>query len=259
METISSYEVLSGLIGRQFRRGVRTNAFLSRGQWEQAIQMGLSAQTTGAGLLLLAKRPGFSRLYFYLNDLTCPLEVEFPVPTVTEIAFRTRDTLVREAADYLSCQGLSPILTRVRLSRAAGVAEEGASSLRAPGEAEAQVVLAFLRENFPLLTGCLPTQAELAGDLSAGNCLVAEDASGLAGLIHFSRDRRGGQIHHLAVRRDCRGRGLSGLLIGGFLQAVDGTAATVWTGTDNQAALRAYAAFGFQKDGWESIVLSNET
>lgn len=259
METISSYEVLSGLISRQFRRGVRTNAFLSRAEWERAIQMGLSAQTTGAGLLLLAKRPGFSRLYFYLNDLERPLEVEFPVSTVTEIAFRPRDTLVREAADYLGSQGLSPILSRVRLSRAAGEAERDDSALRTPGVEESGTVLSFLRENFPRLTGCLPTQEELGEDLSAGNCLAAEDATGLAGLIHFSRDRRGGQIHHLAVRRDCRGQGLSRLLIGGFLHTLGGSAATVWTGADNRAALRAYAAFGFEKDGWESVVLSNQT
>ena len=55
----------------------------------------------------------------------------------------------------------------------------------------------------------------------------------MAGLLHFSLDRRGGEICHLAVRPDARGCGLSTRLISAYLSAAGGAATSVWTGADN--------------------------
>lgn len=258
MRAVSRYEELAPLISAQFKRGVRTNALFSREELEGLIAWGaLSARTTGAGLLLLVRRPEFHRLHFYLNDLSAPPGAVFPIPTVTEIAFRPRDTGLQEAADYWRGNGFSTLLSRVRLSRPAGPGEEGDAPQPARAD-EAEDTFSLLRASFSPLTGCLPTREEWAAEVASGRCLVERDESGVAGLLHFAQSRRGGEIRHLAVRQDARGRGLSTRLIGAYLAAVAGAASSVWTGADNHIALRAYGRAGFRPDGWESIVLCNE-
>lgn len=256
MKTVSRYEELAPLISAQFRRGVRTNAFFDRGELERLIGRGeLCAQSTPAGLLLLVRRPDFSRLHFYLNDLSAPLVAELPGAVVCEIAFRPRDTGLQEAADWLCAQGFSPLLSRVRLSRAPGAAPAPEFPLRTPEDGERGRLWSFLQEMFDPLTGCVPTLEEFESD----RCLFLEGGAEPAGLIHFVRGRRGGEIRHLAVHPDRRGRGLSRQLIAGCLQALEGGPCTVWTGADNTAALRAYGAMGFQADDWRSAVLGKMT
>ena len=258
MKTVSRYEELSPLISAQFRRGVRTNALFSRQELEELIaEEALSAEETGAGLLLLVERPWFDRLHFYLNDLSAPLGADLPIPTVTEVAFRPQDTGLREAVDYLQGQGFVPLLSRVRLSRPAGEVECPCAPQYA-GEEEENDTLALLWDSFPRLTGCLPSRKEWAEEVAAGRCLVERDRTGVAGLLHFSQDRRGGEIRHLAVREDARGHGLSARLISAYLSAVGGAASSVWTGAGNDPALRAYARAGFRPDGWESVVLCHQ-
>ena len=101
-------------------------------------------------------------------------------------------------------------------------------------------------------------------ELSGGNIygFIGRNGSGktmlfraLSGLIHFTNTRRGGEIRHLALRPQDRGRGLSRALIAGCLRALEGGACTVWTGADNRPALGAYQSMGFQADGWRSAVL----
>lgn len=257
MEPIPSYEALSPRLTAQLRRGVRTNCFYTAPQLRAWIGAGaLFARDVPGGLLLLTRRPGHFRLNFYLTDLTQPLP-PLPAPTVAEIPFRARDAALQEAAAYLQEQGFTPLLRRVRLKRPA-LTPPAAVSLRAPGPDVAGPVMAFLADCFSPLTGCLPTLDELSDELAQGRILVREDTAGLAGLVHFSFDGRAGEIRHLAVRPDLRGRGLSGELIAAFLTAADGASSTVWTGRDNTAALRAYHAAGFAPDGWESAVLVKE-
>ena len=97
METITAYEDLARLVTGHFHRGVRTNTMVSPEEYGPAIAAGtLRAQATPAGLLLLRDRGDHTRLTFYLGDLTVPLGAELPPPTVTEVAFRPRDTGLRE-------------------------------------------------------------------------------------------------------------------------------------------------------------------
>ena len=102
METITAYEDLARLVTGHFHRGVRTNTMVSPEEYGPAIAAGtLRAQATPAGLLLLRDRGDHTRLTFYLGDLTVPLGAELPRPTVTEVAFRPRDTGLRETVSYL--------------------------------------------------------------------------------------------------------------------------------------------------------------
>ena len=157
METITAYEDLARLVTGHFHRGVRTNTMVSPEEYGPAIAAGtLRAQATPAGLLLLRDRGDHTRLTFYLGDLTVPLGAELPRPTVTEVAFRPRDTGLRETVSYLTAQGFVPVLERLRLSRPAGETGEPALPLSTPAPEALSSVQAFLQSNFSPLTGCLP-------------------------------------------------------------------------------------------------------
>lgn len=255
MTPVQRYEDLAPRLSAQLRRGVLTNCFLGRETLERLIQDGaLRVQPLPSGLLLAVERPGFFRLHFYLTERSSPLALELPGPVVCEVPFRPRDTGLQEAADFLRGQGFSQVLERVRLSRPKGAPptperRDGEAPLAAPQEGEGPELLAFLRTHFDPLTGCLPTREELS------QCLCRREDGALSGLIHFTNTRRGGEIRHLALRPQDRGRGLSRVLIAGCLRTLEGGACTVWTGADNRPALGAYQSMGFQTDGWRSTVL----
>ena len=232
MERIDRYDVLAELASRHMTKGVRANTLVSQAEYGPAAESGgLLAQETPAGLLIARDRGDHHRLNFYFSDLTVPLGADLPAPAVTEVAFRPRDTGLQETVPYPAL----PVRT----------AEPG----------ENRAVLAFLRENFSPLTGCLPNEAELAEALAQGQVLVLEEAGELTGLLHFSQDGKSGEIRHLAVRADHRGRGLTRPLIAAYLHAAGGAKSTVWLREDFPAARSAYESMGFAPDGRKSAVL----
>lgn len=256
MERIDRYETLSQMVSDHLHRGVRANTMVTEKAYGPAIAAGtLTAQATPAGLLLARDRGDHFRLNFYLNDLTVPLGAELPVPSVTEVAFRPQDAGLQEAVRYLQSQGFQLILERYRMSRKAQPAGKPALPPVVPGPSDGPRALSFLQENFSTLTGCLPDLRELTEDLAQGQVLLLEDSRGIAGLLRFTFDGKSGEIRHLAVREDLRGRGLTQPLIAGFLQATGGAKSVVWLRTDFPQARAAYEKQGFVPDGRRSAVL----
>lgn len=256
MERIDRYEDLAALASRYMTKGVRANTLVSQAEYGPAAESGtLFAQETPAGLLIARDRGDHHRLNFYLTDLSVPLGTALPAPLVTEVAFRPRDTGLQEMVPYLQSQDFSLLFRRIRMSRPAGLPEPPALPVRPAGPAERQAILAFLRENFSPLTGCLPNEAELRDSLAQGQVLVLEEADALTGLLHFTYDGKSGEIRHLAVRADRRGRGLTKPLIGAFLQTTGGAKSTVWLREDFPAPRAAYETMGFAPDGRRSAVL----
>ncbi|HIY32541.1 MAG TPA: GNAT family N-acetyltransferase [Candidatus Evtepia faecavium] len=253
---LTDYDSLARLASAHLRPGVRANTMVSQGEYGPALAAGaLTAWETPAGLLLLRDRGNHARLHFFLEDLSAPLGAALPDPTVTEVAYRPRDKGLQEAVDYLTRQGFALCLERVRLSRKAGQGEETAEPVSRPGPEAGPVVLAFLRENFSSLTGCLPNEAELAGDLAARRVLTLEEDGRITGLLHFTLEGNTGEIRHLAVAAGCRGTGRTRPLLAAYLQAIGGAKSIVWTGAEDQAAQAAYSRFGFAPDGRRSAVL----
>ena len=256
---IDSYDVLAQMVSDHLCRGVRTNTIVTEAAYAPAITAGtLTAQNSPAGLLLWEDRRSHHYLHFWLNDLDADLNAALPVPTVTEVAFRPRDTGLQEAVSYLTQQGFSTLFYRKRLSRPSGPCPVPEHPLRTPGPEEAPAVLAALQENFSALTGCLPNAQELARDLAQQQVLTLEDAVGIVGLLHFSYDGKHGEIRHLAVRASARGTGCTKPLIAGYLNAIGGQKSIVWAREDYPAAQAAYTAFGFTPDGRRAAVLYNK-
>ena len=257
MEPIERYEDLSALASRHMTRGVRANTMVSPAEYGRAIETGaLQAASTPAGLLLARDRGDHHRLTFFLNDLTVPPDTALPAPLVTEVAYRPRDVGLQETVPYLQKQGFSLLFERIRMSRPAGLPEKDEAYPVSPARPEDHpIVMALLRETFSPLTGCLPNDEELADDLAAGRVLLLREGERPLGLLHFSFDGKSGEIRHLAVAEDCRGRGLTRPLLSAYLNAVGGAKSTVWLRDGYDAAQNAYSRFGFAPDGRRSAVL----
>lgn len=177
-------------------------------------------------------------------------------PIVVETAFRERDAALKETVEYLAGCGFKEIVSRVRLSRAAGDAAEvvGAAVRKATPD-DAKAVKQMLFDNFSAVTGCLPEDEELAADIAAGRFLMIGSDALPEGLLHFGAGAKSADIRHLVVRADARGRGLSFKLINAFIKECGGVKASVWTGSENHAALNAYKDCGFKEDGRRSSVM----
>ena len=256
MERIDRYETLADLASRHMTKGVRANTMVSQAEYGRAVETGsLLVQETPAGLLLARDRGDHFRFNFYLTDITEPLGADLPSPAVTEVAYRPRDLGLQEAVTYLQDQGFALLFERIRMSRPAGLPEEETSPVHTAQPQEAQATMAFLRENFSPLTGCLPNKKELKDDITLGYVLLLKEEGSITGLLHFSFDGKSGEIRHLAVREDQRGKGLTRPLIAGFLRAIHGGKSTVWLRADFHPAQAAYGRMGFTPDGRRSAVL----
>lgn len=260
MKQITSYEELSPLLSAQLGRGVVTNCALTQEDWRREIAAGtLWCRSWAGGMVLLRRREGHSVLSFYLRELALPEDLAWDGPTLVEIPARSRDAGLLDAADFWRGQGFRELFRRERLALPKGAAiplRDGLPPARAAGPADAGEIRALLRDNFDPLTGCLPTGAELARDLEAGNVLCADGPDGRpAGVLHIAPGRGSTQLRHLAVGRDFRRRGFAQSLLGRYLEHTGFAKSLVWVRTDNRPGQQFYVKNGYAPDGWGSAVL----
>lgn len=292
-QVITEYQQISDLITAHLKKGVRTNTAMSRDEYEWEIAHGaLAVVETPPGLVMLRRRSSRIRMNYYFNDTGSEAEkldgaalmkvmeeigwksvsengceandansmnsagMHKMKPIVVETAFRERDAALKETVEYLAECGFKEIVSRVRLSRVAGdgVKVDGAAVRKATTD-DARAVKQMLFDNFSAVTGCLPEDEELAADIAAGRFLMIGSGTLPAGLLHFGAGAKSADIRHLVVRADARGKGLSFKLINAFIKECGGVKASVWTGSENHAALNAYRDCGFEEDGRRSSVM----
>lgn len=253
MRRAESYAALAPLLSAQFRRGVVTNCFLSPEEYRREIEAGLFYEEGDGFLLLQRQRAGYRLLNFYLHPGAKLRLPETDCPLVTELACREKDRdAMRRAQDALCALGFSEAFRRLRRTRAACPAPDGAEAADA---ASFEAVRAFLLEQFDPLTGCIPPDEALRQAVSAGQVLCLTDADGIAGLLHYAPGRAQCEIRHLAVRADCRGRGYAGRLLRLLEAKTGGQKCAVWARVGNTPAEHVYEKNRFQPDGWSSAVL----
>ena len=257
MERIESYEALVPLLSAQLKKGVYTNHVLSRADTERAVAEGLAVEPFDGGLWIARRRGGHALLTFYLQQgasLTLPA---LEGPAVTELAWRPKDAArAAEVLEALKAAGFTECYRRAQRERPAEPAGELPSDAVFPAGDRAEAVLAFLEGQFDALTGCLPSLPQLRALLDRGEAAVLEDGAGICGILHFVPGRNAMEIRHLAVRADCRGRGLAGVLLSAALGKCGGCKSLVWARQGNAPAEAFYEHHGFRLDGWQSAVLS---
>ena len=254
MERIEDFAALSPLLTAQLKPGVYTNHLMAPGDRE--IAAGLTVFPFPGGLWLRRSRAGHGLYTFYWQrgaELYPPPAAE---AAVTEIAWRPgKEARALEAVARLEEAGWRVLFRRSRWERPACPAE-GAGAYGCPDPTQADAVLAFLREQFDPLTGCLPNRADLEVQLAAGEAVAACDQAGLCGLLHFQTGRTSSEIRHLAVRADQRRNGLASGLLNAYLIKTGGAKSLVWARQGNGPAEGFYQSRGYRPDGWQSAVLA---
>lgn len=262
MERITSYDRLAPELDAMLKERVAASFAPDRESLEAEIAAGeLWMERLPEGLVLLRRSVGPQRLRFLLTEPAALCRLSFDRTTALELPCRKRDEKLPALAEALQKQGWAEALRRIRLTRRpAPFVRDAADSLPAgpggsalqPGEGPAApaAMLSLLRSCFSALTGCLPTEAELAADLAEGRVLAPA-----GGLIRWRGKGRGSEIRHLAVAPAYRGQGLSKALVAGYLALEGEKLCRVWTGADNYTAQHVYKSFGYAEDGWQSLVL----
>lgn len=248
MERIDTMERLSALVGVQMRRGVRTNNTMTPDDYHRELSAGtLYAHTLPEGLLLLHRRKTHWLLNYYFQPEAEPFTLPVQQPVVVEMPFRPKDAPMEGALLQLfQASGFYEQLRRVRLQRPAGPVVPPVTEFTVCKQAELLPALQLFTDCFDPITGCPPT----AEDLQRDTVLCAMDDNGtFAGALQGEKR----EIRHLAVDPTFRHRHCAQALIAAWLTENEKT--RVWTGADNDAALRTYAACGYQRDGWYSVVL----
>lgn len=255
MRKIESYAELSERITRHFRRGVLTNAFLSRSDWENEIAHGtLACCETESALLAFRLRETHRILQFWLHDGFFEQPPEIPQNTTLEILHRESDTALANLATQWQNLGFAPCFTRQRM---VSTADSTATCVpvREALPAEWQDVQTMLRENFSPLTGCLPDEESLQSDIASGGVLAYVADSTLLGVLHYTADKRRTELRHLCVTQNARGQGVGDALVKAYLARTNGLTRHVWVRRDYAPAVKIYTNNGFTNDGMTSTVL----
>jgi N-acetylglutamate synthase-like GNAT family acetyltransferase len=259
MKQIKNYCEVSPLVSAQFRKGVRTNNFLSVEAYQAEIAQGsLYTHVWQGGLVFLRRRRGYWQLNFYLNDLSAPLDTDLNGIIVVEIPVRPKD-LADDLLNYWKRQGFVHRFDRLRFIRPAGQAIDVFNSdikVKKAEPSDCSALLDLMSECFDPITGCIPTQAELIGDINRDNVFCAKDMKAkICGLLHITRAASYTEIRHLAVREDMRGKHISRQLFSYYMNSTDFKKSLVWTSNKNSSAIRFYQSCGYTTDGWTSSVL----
>lgn len=243
-----------------FGRGTVTNCFLGKDELarECAARTLFFDEAPGA-LLLYRRRGAFYRMNFYLRE-DAPLPLLPDEHIVTEIAFRERDTALREAAARWQQAGMTPVLTRHRMKRNADAPRQvllpDGMTVETAAARDLDAATVLLTENFSALTGCLPTNAELFCDIERGGVLLARENGETVGLLRMQADRAAAEIRQLAVAERFRGKGAASALLQAALTKPDLRVWRVWVVRGNHSAARVYEKQDFTDDGFSSVVLA---
>ena len=267
---IKAYSDLSPLLTSALTPGVLSNGIPSPEDCRREIEAGtLDAVKIGQGVILVRDRGDFVRLNWLL---TPPIPKELPPEflrglktAVAEIPGRAGDPKQAEAEAIFRRSGFDPLFRRIRMTRPkdpgmpSTCRDDSPFSIEpaGPGEPDLTEIKSLLASSFDSLTGCLPTDGELAEILAGGEILAARDrlTGALAGILHLRSLRGAAEIRHLAVDPKFRRRGAGQKLVGEFLARTAGLRAVVWLREDNTPASALYQSAGFAPDGWTSAVL----
>ena len=171
---------------------------------------------------------------------------------VTEHVFRPKDS--GRDPEFLKQYGFKPLFDRIRMVREQGEYDSPSGTVRFALPEEAGAVMAVLKEIFDARTGCLPESDELLSAIGGKNIVVAEYASEINGVLHFSEKSGSTELRHLAVRPECRRHGLAGSMVRFYINASGLARSLVWVRRDNTNALNFYSSCGYSPDGWTSRV-----
>jgi len=279
VKQIGNYQELSKLIFYYLKKNVMTNCFLSKSDWELEISLGnVYYFLRERNLFILRSRKDFWILNYYLNDLEfSSVNLEIPKdilkPIVVEVVGKSElDEKYQKQQEFFKQLGMEKVLERERFENVKQVESTMKkesdlliiSKNANNGVQDFEIILAsntllpdvlqFLRCNFHVYYGCIPTEEKLKKDIQMGFVYAAMIEDKIIGVLHFQETDKLAEIRHLAVGEKWRGKGVAGQLMQVYESKVNVQKKIVWTGRENQNAQKLYQKYGYQKDDYVSSV-----
>ena len=234
MRKITDYKEVSPLILRYFKRGVITNCFLTAEDYMCEITEGCLYCHEGKDCLLIyLKRDGFFELYFYALNKETVFE-EIPALTVCE-------AVGGDCRFLLENNGFVKKLDRVQLE--IKTENDITGSLLKADAAEAKKIFSLMQKSFDKITGKLPTEGQLAKECGDGLIYCVREQDTLCGILRAGKKGTNAVIKHLCVEPSFRRAGIGKALCKELLKEYN--SCTVWTGSQNEGALKLYRSLGF--------------
>lgn len=264
MEKITDKKQLSRLIMSSMKRGVITNCF-NAPSFSFDIEEGrLYYDAQGDSLFLLRMRDSVGIINFYINEggrlsefakkctSVCALDLVTEIPDCDKAS--ASDAELR-LTSIVTSGGFEPILKRTMLERAPS---DDCNSLHDGNVTsscdDVKRMYDIMRSALSPVTGCVPTYAEFEFDVKNGSVFAFCENGTVKGILRYSVGKKAVAIKQLAVDREYRRCGIGERLVSGVISSYPDKRVTVWTGTENTAALSLYEKCGFVRLGGRSAV-----
>ena len=254
MKKINNFEELNKLISAHLKKGVYTNCFISKEEFEQEIKSeSLFYHIYGGGLLIFRKMEDYYKMNFYINNPEIDLDINFENILVTEVVCKP-ETECDNIIELFEKNGMSLKLKRVRLLNDSNNVGLNNINVEKANLKDYEKIIKLFEENFDKYIGCIPTKQKLIADIKKGNFYCYKENEKILGVLHIDNKAN---IKHLAVDSDFRGKGIAKAILGKYLLDAGECKKYVWTGEDNDAAKKTYLSMDYKLDGYVSYVLTN--
>lgn len=254
MVKINNFEELNKLISMHLKKGVYTNCFISKEEFEEEIKNEtLFYHVYDGGLLLFRKMDGYYKMNFYIVNPEIDLDINFNDIVVTEIVCKPEFDCSK-IIELFKKNGMELKLKRMRLANESSNVDITSSNVGKAKLKDYEKIVKLLRENFDKYIGCIPSEQKLKSDIESGNFYCYREKEEILGILHIANKTN---IKHLAVDKECRGRGIAKAILSTYLSDVGDGKKYVWTGEDNEIAKKTYFIMGYKLDGYVSYVLIN--
>ncbi len=249
-------------IARLLSRGMRTNFYASVKEFFPIIaQSRLFREIFPGGVYYFAEKEGQTDCYFFLEKGALPGGfAPWDKPVLLEQVASVRRGSSPMAEEW-SAIGFEPYLQRKRLFLPAEKAQAQAQAVEFAEEAEADLILRWMRESFEPYTSALPNKEVLRQDLREKRVIAAREGEELLGFLRFGREKRVSVLWQIVVAPSGRGKGVGERLLKDWfaLERESISKFQLWVREDNPSALRLYAKSGFQSDGRIApVMIKNE-
>lgn len=257
MKRINDYNELNALIMSQLRKGVLTNCFISKEEFERCIKNGnLFYDSYENVLLIFRKMEDYFKMNFYINDVTACIDLSHQDVIVCEVACApNRD--YASVIDFFSKNGMKQETRRVRLVNVDNNVGQESLNIEKGISKDYDEIVKLFYENFDKYIGCIPTNEDIQLDIINNNIYCYKVDNKVVGILRISNKNGVSQIKHLAVSGDYRRKGIAKSLVSQYLSDTKNLKKYVWTGETNKAAKNTYLSVGYKEDGYFSYVLKN--
>lgn len=259
---IDTFEQYSQLVERFNRKGRITNDYLQNEAADLIVKDCLYALCGEDNAVLLVQKPGFQRLYYYINNFDELIELP-KNEYVTEILFRG-DSVPEVEVKWLESLGFEKNLIRDQYAGrycdfAKPIEQKNIVIQEALTIEEVKWACDLFNSSFDKWSGDYISAEQYPVLLKNGDILIAKDKQGnLLGATQ--RELKKGYVNwaHLAVISSARGMGIGTSLMDAIIErnhVDEKTRYMMWVQRQNSKAIKIYLRKGFKSINKSTISL----